>query len=251
MSRRPQTVSRRDVVRAIPLLALLSAVAGLGAATGCELDHPDYLTARRKKARGAGVVPTDDDEYVPADTTLAPANAGDAPSAVPNQSWEARVRQLESEQRRLYGAVFTADATTNRLMAGKERSHVPRLELTTEARRVTVAVDHVMGKSATADGGSDAARSDAAPVDAAVIDGAVADAAVADASTGPEHYVTTIYLRGIVDGQDTVVGLWELAVSDPVAAVSFAVPEGVTTVVAYEWCTLHGLWQSDPLEVPA
>ena len=38
-----------------------------------------------------------------------------------------------------------------------------------------------------------------------------------------------------------------IAVTSP--SVKFTLPFGVATVVAYEWCTLHGLWKAAPLGV--
>jgi desulfoferrodoxin (superoxide reductase-like protein) len=47
-----------------------------------------------------------------------------------------------------------------------------------------------------------------------------------------------------------VVGLWEFASTDPAPpSVTFTLPAGVSSVVAYEWCTLHGLWKAAPIEV--
>jgi desulfoferrodoxin (superoxide reductase-like protein) len=252
-------VSRRAVVRSIPLLGLLGAVLGIG----CVVDHPDYLTERKRKQPGPpGEPPADDDEFVARDDSLTPINGGDTPPQVPNMSWEARASQLEANQQRLYGAVFTSDAATNRMMSGKERSHVPKLTFAIGAgdvKRVTVLVEHVMGGNvdagASADAGADARADGAADAsDAAVLSDGSADAAasVAATATSPavEHYVTTIFLRGIIDGKETVVGLWELSSTDGAPpSVTFTLPAGLTNVVAYESCTLHGLWKSEPLPV--
>jgi hypothetical protein len=60
--------------------------------------------------------------------------------------------------------------------------------------------------------------------------------------------ITTIYLRALVNGVDTVVALWEFASTDAAPpTVRFALPPGVTSVTAYEWCTIHGLWRSSAL----
>lgn len=263
-------VSRRAIIRGFPGFAMIAALGGLGAlGTACT---EDLYPTKRPVTRTPSLRPTDDDEYVPQSGELTPVNAGDQPPAVPIASWEARARQLESEQERVYGrGVFTSDAATNGPMAGKERSHVPEAVLSVDfyIRHVTVLVQHVMGKNGLPDAGSDAAKSmDAAPEggDASVAaDGGIgadasggADASlVVDASVAPdagvgrplqEHYVTTIYLRADIDGVPTVVGLWEFASTDPApVAVKFTLPAGVTSVVAYEWCTLHGLWKSDAL----
>src|SRR5438876_103925 len=52
--------------------------------------------------------PNDGDEYVPGKGT--PVETGDTPPKVPNPQWEARVRQLEDQQKQRFGAVFTATA---------------------------------------------------------------------------------------------------------------------------------------------
>jgi len=218
----------------------------------------------RKQPEGTPT-PTDDDEFVPGKGEE--VDTGDAVK-VPKPEWEARVKQLESEQARLFrGEVFTKDSAG--VFAGKERSHVP--QATAEPRdgkkTVVVVVQHVMGANAldagagydAGDAGRDAAITDAA-VDApgqdaatdATADSGLIDAAVPDANAPkpPAHYITTIYLRATIEGVDTVVGLWEFAATDPAPpTVRFTLPEGVTSVTAYEWCTLHGLWASASLPV--
>jgi desulfoferrodoxin (superoxide reductase-like protein) len=87
------------------------------------------------------------------------------------------------------------------------------------------------------DAGMDAAA-DAAPV------------VVVDSGPPPEHYITTMYVRATVNGKDTVVGLWEFSSSDPAPpSVKFVMPAGVSQVVAYEHCTLHGLWKTDTIAI--
>jgi hypothetical protein len=209
------------------------------------------------------VPPTDDDEYVPG--TSPPVNTGDTPPEVPNPQWEARARQLEDDQTRIYGNPFTSNAATNGVMAGKERSHVPSAMISTEGtlKKATVTVQHVMGANqldagyvdAAADTGTDSGpdtgtdagdagdAGDAAKPDAG-------DAAAPDAAKAPVHYITTIYLRAEVGGKDTVVGLWEFQSTDAAPpSVKMTLPAGVTSITAYEWCTLHGLWKSDPIQV--
>lgn len=252
----PKRLSRRDVTRAVPILMMGSALGGIGrflaacsSDSGSSLRNPGSTEPQR-------VPPNDDDEYLPGQTP--PVDTGEKPPTVPNPVWEARARQLEDDQKRVYGNVFTNNSATNGPMAGKERSHVPSAVVATEgnSKRVTVTVQHVMGANGL-DAGSydagDAARdADAALVDAAMDARADADAAVdagaADAAKPPTHYITTIYLRADVGGKDTVVGLWEFQSTDPAPpSVKFTLPAGVTSVTAYEWCTLHGLWKSDPL----
>jgi desulfoferrodoxin (superoxide reductase-like protein) len=138
---------------------------------------------------------------------------------------------------------------------GKENSHEPKPVLVDEGGkpRVEVKVEHVMGQNkldagAPVDAGSivDAAtKPDASMVDAGADSGIKADAA-----PPMEHYITTIYLRGVVDGVDRVVGLWEFSSSDAAPPTArFTLPAGVKSVVAYEWCTLHGLWRAPALAV--
>ncbi|AKU96471.1 hypothetical protein AKJ09_03135 [Labilithrix luteola] len=203
--------------------------------------------------------PTDGDEYVPGSSP--PVDTGNAPPTLPNQSWEARARQLEDDQKRLSGPVFSAAAPGR--WAGKERSHVPEVKFGTSGsyKRATVVIQHVMGANgldagtpdAAADAAMDAAKPDAAG-DAADA-GDAGDAgdggdAGAEAGAAQVHYITTIYLRAAVDGKDTVVGLWEFASTDAAPpTVNFTLPAGVTTVTAYESCTLHGLWKTEALTV--
>jgi len=158
--------------------------------------------------------------------------------------------------------VFTREAPG--VMVGKDRSHVPVVTSAVESslKRITVLVQHVMGKNGLDAGYVDAAgdANDAADgADAAdAADGADAsDATVTDAGAGaadgaaqPTHYITTVYLRADVEGKNVVVGLWEFASTDGAPpSVKFTLPFGVATVVAYEWCTLHGLWKAAPLGV--
>lgn len=253
-------LSRRDVTRAIPILMMGAAAGGMGRfLAACTSDSSGSL---RNPASNPprSTAPTDDDEFVPGEST--PVDTGDQPPEVPVQVWEARARQLEDDQARIYGSVFTSNSATNGVMAGKERSHVPAATIVTEGvlKRATVVVQHVMGANGLDAGPYDAAadapkEAEAGPADAAGEAGeggadAAADAAPVDAGKPPAHYITTIYLRAEVGGKDTVVGLWEFQSSDAAPpSVRFTLPPGVTSVTAYEWCTLHGLWKSDPIPV--
>jgi hypothetical protein len=91
------------------------------------------------------------------------------------------------------------------------------------------------------------------PMDAGKADAAKTDAApppVVDSGPPPVHYITTMYVIATINGQDTVVGLWEFKSTDPAPpSVKFTMPAGVTQVVAYENCTLHGIWKSDVITV--
>jgi desulfoferrodoxin (superoxide reductase-like protein) len=202
--------------------------------------------------------PTDNNEYMPG--TGNPVSTGDSPPMVPNPEWEARAKQLEDAQTQQFGFVFTATAAGP--FVGKERSHVPSATVGAAGmyKQVTVLVNHVMGANGVDAGGYDAGDAgdagkdsgdagDAGKVDAgdAGKEGGLPplDASAVD---GGVHYITTIYLRGTVNGTDTVVGLWEFVSTDPAPpSVKFTIPTGITSVVAYEHCTLHGLWKSDPL----
>jgi len=215
----------------------------------------DTVDAPPRKNTGPGArVPTDDDEFVPGEGT--PVDA-DAPQ-IPNVTWEKRVKQLESEQARLFRpAVFTEESPG--VMAGKERSHVPIVEIVFKdggQRRLRVRVQHVMGDNLLDggappyDGGPDAADAgDAAapPADA----GDAGDAGSVDAGPRPPaHYITTIYIKAEVDGVDTVIGLYEFLETDPAPpTVDFPLVRGIRSVTAFEWCTLHGLWAAAPLQV--
>jgi desulfoferrodoxin (superoxide reductase-like protein) len=251
-------LSRRDITRAIPVLMMGTALGGMSrflaactSESGSSLKNNNNTGPTRNN-----VPPTDDDEFVEGEST--PVDTGEQPPQVPNQVWEARARQLEDDQARIYGNVFTNNSATNGVMAGKERSHVPSAEIKTEGtlKRATILVSHVMGTNGLDAGPYDAAadvRPDVveAGADAGDAGDAAADAAPAvDAGKPPVHYITTIYIRADVGGKDTVVGLWEFQSTDAAPpSVKFTLPPGVTSVTAYEWCTLHGLWKSDPIPV--
>jgi len=203
------------------------------------------------KGENSPYVPTDQDEHVPGTST--PVDTGDAPPTIPMPAWEARAKQLDAEQQRLYkrGAFLRGDEG---VMAGKANSHEPRAQLVQEngKTRVEVTVEHVMG-TPKPDGGIPG-------YDAGALEGGVGADAGADAASDaaapppppppPEHYITTVYLKAMVDGVERVVGLWEFDVSDPAPpTVRFTLPAGVTSVTAYEWCTLHGLWKAPPIAI--
>lgn len=198
--------------------------------------------------------PTDQDEHVPGKSE--PVDTGSDAPKVPVQSWEARVKQLESEQKRVWnrGVFERGDAGP---MTGKENSHVPKAAIVFDkgTQYVEVVVEHVMGTNTIGDAGKPDAMTmilDASKPDSASDAGL--DASKADAAPAPPpvvHYITTIYLRGVVDGKDVVVGLWEFSSTDAAPpTVRFVIPAGVKSVVAHEWCTLHGLWRAAPLDVP-
>jgi desulfoferrodoxin (superoxide reductase-like protein) len=255
-------LSRREITRAIPVLVIGTAFGGLGRVLAACTSESSGSLRNANPNPPRNTPPTDDDEFVPGEGT--PVDTGDQPPNVPVQVWEARAKQLEDDQARIYGNVFTNDSATNGVMAGKERSHVPSATIVTEGtlKRATVIVQHVMGANGLDAGPYDAAadapmEAEAGPADAgdggdagdASVD-ASADAAPVDAGKPPTHYITTIYLRAEVGGKDTVVGLWEFQSTDAAPpSVKFTLPGGVTSITAYEWCTLHGLWKSDPIPV--
>jgi desulfoferrodoxin (superoxide reductase-like protein) len=251
-----QNIRRRDVIRAVPLVVFGSAVAGFGRfLLGCSAEAPDMRTSGPTKGAPDVVAPNDDDEYIKG-TGEPPVVANETPPTVPNAQWEARARQLEDDQLRLYGAVFTQEAPG--IMAGKQRSHVPQATVTVEKglARVTVLVEHSMGKNLL-EGGAPPPDAAADVLEAGDAADAARDAAreaeagpAVDAGKAPVHYITTIFLRGLVAGKETIVGIWELASDDAAPpTVKFTLPVGVTSVVAYEWCTLHGLWKSAAVPV--
>ncbi|HEY8077435.1 MAG TPA: desulfoferrodoxin family protein, partial [Labilithrix sp.] len=157
-----------------------------------------------------------------------------------------------------FGSTFTL--TSPGPFTGKERSHVPTTTVATVGmyKQITVLVNHVMGANGIDAGymeaGPDADAGDAGKDggdagkdggDAGKTDASLPDASAVDAGV---HYITTIYIRGAVGGVDTVVGLWEFVSTDPAPpSVKFTIPAGVTQVVAYEHCTLHGLWKTDAI----
>lgn len=262
----PTSLPRRSLLRgSLGLLAL----AGFGRALeACDDGSTGLGTRAPRTSDDTLPTPTDGDEYVPGENAGPPVDANDLPPTIPNQTWEARAKQLEDEQRRLGHEVFSKTAPGP--WAGKERSHVPvaTAERVNGVTKVVVLVEHVMGKNALDAGYTEASAPEAAAADASAdaADAARPDAAAdggdagrldasADASAPtdagpppPEHYITTIYVRATVDGLERVVGLWEFASTDAAPpSVRFTMPAGVTSVVAYEYCTLHGLWKADPI----
>ena len=254
---------RRELLRATPLAIGVLGLGGIGRfLVACASSDNSKLRNDDPAPKGS-TPPTDDDEHVPAgDNPPPPANAGDTPPTLPNVPWEARAKQLEDDQARVYGPVFSMAAPG--VMAGKERSHTPKAsaEPPGKYKKVKVLVEHVMGANGLDAGAVDAAKPDAdaeagADADAARPDADAApdadagDAAKPDATPAPVHYITTVYLRADVNGKNQVVGLWEFQSTDPAPpSVIFTLPEGVTSVVAYEWCTLHGLWKTEPFPIP-
>jgi desulfoferrodoxin (superoxide reductase-like protein) len=257
MSNRPAPrLHRRDVVKLLPLAFMGSALAGLTRIlTACTAET--VVPARDKVGNPStpnSAPITDDDEFVP-QGTAPPTNAGAAPLSLPNNVWESRTKQLDAEQLRLFGPIFTAAEPG--IFAGKQRSHVPTATVTTEngSKKVVVLVEHAMGKNLLDAGPK---PDTGAPVDAgtAMAADAASDAeagpppVMIDAAKPPEHYITTIFIRGVVDGKETVIGLWEYNAGDAAPpSVKFTIPAGITSITAWEWCTLHGLWKSDIIPV--
>jgi hypothetical protein len=262
---RPPLVDRRTMLRT---LAFGFGALALGrAVTACtQAAAPEPPRGSKDDGREDDLVEaTDQDEHVPGET---PPVVVDEPLKLPQQTWEARVKQLEAEQSRVYGRDTFSRADPG-IWKTKENSHEPRPTLVDGGdggkKTVKVVVEHVMGANkpdagpapAPVDAGParmDAGREGGAVDAAAASDGGASDAATPVADAGgpppPVHFITTIYARAIVDGVDTVIGLHEFASTDAAPpTIEFTVPPGVTSVVAYEWCTLHGLWKSTPLAV--
>jgi desulfoferrodoxin (superoxide reductase-like protein) len=247
------TINRRV---ALQTLVVGLGAAGLGRAILACVEESPNLNGERQNAPPPRAEPTDDDEFVPGQSN--PANAGDEVPKVPKQEWESRVKQLEAEQTRLFRAEVFSMVSPG-IMVGKERSHVPNASVVDEngRKKVVVVVNHVMGTNGLDAGAPYDAAADAdaaAPMDAGADAARDAEAGtptpVPDAAPLPAHYITTVYLRATVNGTETVVGLWEFASTDPAPpTVKFTLPEGVTSVTPYEWCTLHGLWIGSALTV--
>jgi hypothetical protein len=247
-------LGRRTALQALFVMTGTAAFGRLLGACSDDATSPTRLSGSTTPER-ATTPPNDGDEFVPGQTP--PVQPGDAPPTVPSPVWEARAKQLEDDQKRVYGqSVFTVASAGP--FAGKERSHVPSAVAGTKGsnKTVTVAVQHVMGSNGLDAGAYDAGDAgDAAKPEGGADAGDAgakldAGADAGDAGTPPVHYITTIYLRGMVNGKDTVVGLWEFASTDPAPpSVEFVLPAGVTAVEAYEHCTLHGLWKSAPIDV--
>jgi len=255
-----KTIDRRAAIRT---LVVTVGAAAVGRGIFACSEGADPFERGPRTSPPTSVPPNDQDEHVPGEST--PVNAGDEPPTVPNQVWEARVKQLEAEQERQYGrGVFLrGDAG---VMSGKENSHEPRPVIVVDAngkKKLEVKVEHVMGKNGldagVYDAGQDAARVDAGDAGNAGDAGDAGDGGRPDAGdAGPPaeaaaplvHFITTVYLRAVVNGVDTVVGLWEFVSTDAAPpTVRFTLPLGVTSVTAYEWCTLHGLWKAPAIIV--
>ncbi len=252
-----KTLGRRSALQT--LLVGTSTLAFARLLDACsDASSPDRMPGPGAQPPGATPPPTDGDEYVPGQGN--PVDTGATPPMVPNAEWEARAKQLEQAQNDQFGSTFTL--TSAGPFVGKERSHVPSTTVATVGmyKQITVLVNHVMGANGLDAGymeaGPDADAGDAGKVDAGDAgkvdagDAGKTDASLPDASAvdGGVHYITTIYIRGAVSGVDTVVGLWEFVSTDPAPpSVKFTIPAGVTQVVAYEHCTLHGLWKTDPI----
>lgn len=253
--------------------ALQSIVLGLGAVSfarviaACSAPSPNANElgssggADNDGNKGKAPTPTDADEHVPGKST--PVETGSDAPKVPVQSWESRVKQLEAEQQRQYSRAAFARGDAG-IWSGKENSHEPRVSLLKDGAtvRVEVVVEHVMGTNAL-DAGATAPKPDAAAAlpeagissreaGAPLLDAGQPDVYVPPATPTQTHYITTIYLRANVDGVDRVVGLWEFSSGDAAPpTVRFTLPAGVKEVVAYEWCTLHGLWKAPALAIAA
>jgi len=220
---------------------------GTSVPSGRDRDDDTPTTPKEKTPS----VPTDQDEHVPGTST--PVDTGDAPPTIPMASWEARVKQLENDQKRLYKREAFARGDEG-VMMGKANSHEPRAEIVVEngKTRVQVKVEHVMGTPKPDGGvpGYDASAPDASDAEAGVDGGGGATSDAAAPPPPPEHFITTVYLKAEVNGVERVVGLWEFDVTDPAPpTVLFTLPPGITSVTAYEWCTLHGLWKAPPLAI--
>merc|ERR1712087_744080 len=68
---------------------------------------------------------------------------------------------------------------------------------------------------------------------------------------GTVHFVTHIY---VVDQDGDIVGMRALdptqIVHGPVPAqAEFDIPDGTTSLQAYEWCNKHGLWEGPVVNV--
>jgi desulfoferrodoxin (superoxide reductase-like protein) len=229
------SIDRRALLRTLLVTVGAAAIGRALAACSDSHDVPPF-----ENLLPTSPPPSDQDEHVPG--TTSPINVNNDVPKVPNQVWEARAKQLEAEQRRLFGraAFKRGDAG---VMGGKENSHEPKVSVvTTEGKsRVEVRVEHVMGNNGLDAGALFDAGKDAAS-------GRIDAGAKVDAGSAPIHFITSIFLRGMVDGVDTVVALWEFNSTDAApATVQFTMPIGVTSVVAYEWCTLHGLWSAPAL----
>jgi desulfoferrodoxin (superoxide reductase-like protein) len=140
---------------------------------------------------------------------------GDTLAVEPNTTWEARAKQLEDSSRTVY------TATNEGPWTGKAGTHVPVVVANADGT-VTASCTHGMTDADTA-------------------------------ATPPvaQHYITTMYARDVDTGH--VLDLVEFVTRGPAkataAAITFNVPDGVTTIAVYAHCNEHDLWRSAPTAV--
>ena len=70
---------------------------------------------------------------------------------------------------------------------------------------------------------------------------------IARSQENDEHFIPYIYIK---DGAGSIVDVKELKADEtaPISA-SFKVKEGVTKVVPFAHCNLHGTWAGDALDL--
>lgn len=61
------------------------------------------------------------------------------------------------------------------------------------------------------------------------------------------HFITHVYVMD-QDGNTVFINALDPTV-DTVATKTFEIPEGASTLTAYSWCNLHGLWEGPTIEV--
>lgn len=79
-------------------------------------------------------------------------------------------------------------------------------------------------------------------------EGGVYHPMVASEDPGAVHYVTHILVKD-QDGNVVVTESLDPTVEAP-AKITFDVPAGVTELIPYEWCNLHGLWKGESVPLP-
>lgn len=61
------------------------------------------------------------------------------------------------------------------------------------------------------------------------------------------HFITHVY---VIDQDGNTVFISALdPTADTIATKTFEIPEGASTLTAYSWCNLHGLWEGPTIEV--